>query len=234
MWDRELPRYARRRRVVRYDVRGLGRSPPAHAPYRDVDDLAALLDGLGLDQTTLVGVSNGGRLAVDFALEFPDRVDRLVVASPAVSGFAPRPGTPEGAALSNLSSAIQRIERDYAAGRIEATIDRLLALWCRARTAAGERRQRRMMRENLAEIVTDGSARFGRSPTPPAWGRLRSIRCPTLVIEGGRDAPLFQLLARDVATKIPHAVHVRLPDADHLANLSQPRAFDRAVRAFLD
>ena len=76
--------------AVAYDRRGFGETPAADAPFVDVDDLRAVLDACVAGPAVLVGNSQGGRIAIDFALAHPERVDRLVLIAPAVSG-APEP-----------------------------------------------------------------------------------------------------------------------------------------------
>jgi pimeloyl-ACP methyl ester carboxylesterase len=87
MWDPQFELFAKSFRVVRYDVRGYGRSATASLPYSDVDDLAALLDDLKIPKAHLVGLSLGGRIAIDFAVVHPERVASLVAVAPGLSGF---------------------------------------------------------------------------------------------------------------------------------------------------
>src|SRR5947209_8694969 len=71
MWDEQMPVLAERYRVVRYDLRGFGRSKMVAGAFSHRADLAALLDALGIASAALVGCSFGGRVATEFALEFP-------------------------------------------------------------------------------------------------------------------------------------------------------------------
>lgn len=88
MWDGQFSALAGSFKVVRYDMRGFGRTPPAEGSYAHHEDLAALLTHLGLGRVSLVGCSMGSKTALDFALQYPERVDRLVLSSPAVGGLA--------------------------------------------------------------------------------------------------------------------------------------------------
>lgn len=87
MWEDQLEEFSKGYRVVTYDVRGFGRSGPWGDSFRACDDLKGLLDFLDIEQAHLVGLWSGGRIAVDFALEFPDRVGALVLAGPGLSGY---------------------------------------------------------------------------------------------------------------------------------------------------
>ncbi|HVT38084.1 MAG TPA: alpha/beta hydrolase, partial [Gemmatimonadaceae bacterium] len=86
MWDPQFLPLAREHRVIRYDLRGYGRSGPADTPYQAHEDLRALLGALQVQRTSLIGLSGGGRIAIDFALANPQMVDRLVLAAPGLSG----------------------------------------------------------------------------------------------------------------------------------------------------
>src|SRR5262245_45001564 len=68
MWDEQFELFAKTHRVVRYDLRGFGKSPAPLEPYSHVEDLRALLDHLKIRRATLVGLSLGAAIAVDFAL----------------------------------------------------------------------------------------------------------------------------------------------------------------------
>ena len=88
-WDAQVPvLLGSAFRVVRYDVRGYGRSSRLTGkPYSHVRDLVALLDFLDVSLTTLVGCSMGGAIAIDYTLEDPDRVSALVPVASGLGGF---------------------------------------------------------------------------------------------------------------------------------------------------
>ena len=85
-WDDVAAGLAATHRVTRYDVRGHGRStiPPSLPP--SIDDLLSLLDEVQIARATIVGLSMGATIALDFALTHPSRVDRLVLISPGIPG----------------------------------------------------------------------------------------------------------------------------------------------------
>src|SRR5256886_12624717 len=87
MWDEQLPILRSHSRVIGYDARGSGRPGPADTAYQAHTDLYALLQHLAVGRVSLVGVSLGGRIAIDFALNHPDMVDKLVLAGPGLSGW---------------------------------------------------------------------------------------------------------------------------------------------------
>jgi pimeloyl-ACP methyl ester carboxylesterase len=87
MWDGVVPLLAASHRVVRLDVRGFGRSDAPAGEFSPHEDLRALLDGLGIESAALVGLSLGGRIVLDAALELPERVSALVLVAPGVNGL---------------------------------------------------------------------------------------------------------------------------------------------------
>ena len=89
MWAPQIALLEGRFRVVRYDLRGHGKSDGPSAPYAPHDDLRSVLDTLGINRATLIGLSAGSTIAIDFAIAYPDRVARLVLASPGLSGHLP-------------------------------------------------------------------------------------------------------------------------------------------------
>jgi 3-oxoadipate enol-lactonase len=233
MWNRELDTYAKDRTVVRYDVRGFGRSPAATSEYSDVDDLQTLLRHLHLAAPVLVGCSNGGRIALDFAVENPGSVSGLLLVSPGVSGFTLE-HAPEGKPVfeqDNLRSA--KIPAAWKAGKRDEAMEALREYWTSAQQGANLELVRTMIRENAGEIFTDASASHGRAISPPAVDRLSSISVPTLVLLGDHDEPSMSYIVQTVVRGIPHARLVPVPGADHLVNLSKPAEFDRALQELL-
>ena len=86
-WDGQVARLAPSYTVVRYDIRGFGGSPLRSGPLSHLEDLRELLDELAVEATTLVGNSFGGRIALEFALEHPARVTKLVLVAAALRDY---------------------------------------------------------------------------------------------------------------------------------------------------
>jgi pimeloyl-ACP methyl ester carboxylesterase len=95
MWDEQFSVLAKRFRVIRYDQRGWGRSSKPEKPFHPVDDLSLLLRHLKVKRASLVGLSMGSGVALNFALEYPKMVEKLVL----VSMSGPPPNLPPGAQL---------------------------------------------------------------------------------------------------------------------------------------
>src|SRR5260370_25876037 len=87
MWDDQLVVFAQDYRVIRYDVRGFGKSELPQVPSADRQDLASLLAFLGIEKTYLLGLSLGGVIALDFTLDYPDMVEALILVGSPIPGF---------------------------------------------------------------------------------------------------------------------------------------------------
>ncbi len=79
MWDDHIEVFAQHYRVIRWDFRGYGKSPMVPGPFSGRADLQGLLRALGVGRAHVLGLSLGGRIAIDFALEYPDMVAGLIL-----------------------------------------------------------------------------------------------------------------------------------------------------------
>ena len=89
MWDDQLSEFSKRYRVIRYDARGFGKSsvPEEGKPYSHAKDLKGLLDRLNVRKASVIGLSMGGSIAINFALEYPDYVSSLIPVDAVLGGF---------------------------------------------------------------------------------------------------------------------------------------------------
>lgn len=229
-WDPQFLPLARAHRVIRYDARGLGRSSPADTSYAAHDDLLALLDSLRVDRASLVGLSGGARIAIDFALAQPSRVDRLVLAEPGLSGWRYKDIGDTSWAKAWRAAAIRR-------DSIGMAVSWLASDWMKPAMEHAE------LRPKLRQWILAGAGnwlglvRHGdleRVANPPARGRTRLIRAPTLVIVGSRDLPEIHHIVDTLTATIPTVRRVTFAGAGHMVNLEQSDRFTEVVRAFLD
>lgn len=221
MWAPQIAEFEGHFRVIRYDLRGHGRSVAPTGPYTGYDDLRVLLDTLGVARATLVGVSAGAELAINFAIAYPDRVARLVLAAPGLGGYAVPPlpwatpvfeaaaaGDAEGAAKLWAATPIMAMRTNLdAAATVTALVMENWRLWTYRRTE--------------------------QPLSPPAIDRLAEITCPALIIVGDEDLPHIEDIARSLADRIADATLVTIPGAGHIPNLDTPGVFNHAVTAFL-
>ncbi len=229
MWDGQVDAFSRAFTVVRYDVRGWGRSPCRPGVYSDHDDLHALLEALGFYRVHLVGCSNGGRIALDFALAYPEQVDRLVLVGPGLEGFE---FEDEAVERSN-----QAANAAYAQDDLEAAAGLVSQLWLAgpdrplAEVAPAAQAQMRQMLMDLFALPEDEGER--QLLTPPAIKRLEQVAAQTLLLVGELDIAEMHATADLLAARLPHVRRELLPGTAHLPNLEVPEAFNRLVMDFL-
>ena len=237
-WLEQLPAFARDHRVIAMDLPGFGESEmpaakisiPGYARWLD-----ALLDELGVGVTAVVGNSMGGFIGAELAIQFPPRVERLVLVSAA-----------------GLTVEHQRHDRALAVLR---TLDKRLAAyagWVGTRSDVLMRRRR--VRRAVFGIIAHDPASL---PAPlvaeqvrgsgkpgfvdaldaitdyPIRDRLGEIGCPTLIVWGTEDRLVPVGDADDFERLIPNSRKVVWPDTGHVAMLERPAAFNRLVAAFL-
>jgi pimeloyl-ACP methyl ester carboxylesterase len=227
MWDNQFIAFSQQFRVIRYDVRGYGGSSRPDLIDSDAADLAALLDYLKVDKAHFVGLSLGGRIAVDFALAHPAWVSSLTLAGPGLSGYEP----PGGAESDMRIWEIIKAARD--AGPEQAT-----ALWLKDPFMAPAMEHarlatvlRRISLEN-AHCWLENPV-LQRPPRPAAATRLGEIKAPTLLIIGDRDLPQIMATIETLERGISRARKVSIRGAGHMVNMEEPEAFNAAVLGFL-
>jgi pimeloyl-ACP methyl ester carboxylesterase len=232
-WDANAGAFASRYRVIRYDMQGFGKTPAAEQPRRRADELRELLETINVSRAHLVGVSNGGSAAIDFAVLYPEMVGALVAVAPGLSGFEPR----NKAALDAMLEADQREEEAVARGDLEAATWLSMGTWL-----AGHGRNLESidpeLRERVAEMTRaalESSSHLRRTPQlePGAASQLANLRVPTLVLVGEHEVPFVKDIVDVVASSIPGAQTYVFPNAAHWLNLEHPEEFNRVVGDFL-
>lgn len=221
LWDAVFPELSRHHTVIRYDARGLGRSTPPTKPFRDVEDLRAVVDHFGLDRAALVGLSMGAEASLDFALAYPERVSALVLIGASASGHI-WPDSPE-------SSAYEAARRERDSTRL-AELE--LSIWAGMGVdAPGGAAIAAMVRENAERrVVCEPLALY---PEHDAVSRLDHVNVPTLVVHGDRDHPEIAAIARRLVEGIPNARHEIVLEADHYPPLRAPRQLTELILAHL-
>jgi len=225
MWDAQFEVFAQRFRTLRYDVRGFGRSalPEPNQAYSNSADLHALMTHLDIDQAHLVGLSMGGSIATDFALEYSQNTTALVTVDAGVSGWSWPYGFP-------LSAAIERCQ--------EAGVEAGKATWLTHRlfAPAGEQPE---VAAQLKQIIDEYSGwhfeneSLVTQPEPPAIQRFAEITAPTLIIVGERDEPDFFEIA-DLMTAQTGTTQQHIPAVGHMSNMEAPAEFNRILLDFLE
>jgi pimeloyl-ACP methyl ester carboxylesterase len=223
-WTPQIESLADRYRVITLDRRGFGASTAPPGLAAETGDILTILRRLDLDRAVLVGMSQGGRIALRFAVTHPQRVSGLVLQGAPLDGFAPEPRREDAIPLSS-----------YRALAREGRLAQVRSLWgshplmrCAAPAAS----------QLLDALLADYQGRDLIEPGPdnvaPLANMLADVPVPALVVTGEHDTPWRQLVGDALAYGLPHSRRARVSGAGHLCNLTHPQAFNALVAGFVD
>lgn len=228
-WDLQFEALADDFRVIRYDVRGFGRStdPMPGVPFSHHDDLAALLDHLDVERAHVAGWSMGSGIAIDFALAFPERTASLISVGPWVNGFS-------SDAAREMSSQMGAVFR---AGREEGS-EAAVAAWAAApfwvSTVRDPEAGDRFRRIAAAQSFVPSAGPSPRVPLrPPAVDRTEEIAAPTLIVTAEYDIPADVEVADLLERTVADAQRVNMAGTGHLMHMERPDEFNSIVRDFV-
>ncbi len=231
-WDAAFAYFAQRMRVVRYDLRGYGKSVPVDGEFSHMGDLIALLAHLELHEPlVLMGCSIGGGLAMNVALTHPSRVRALIIVDAGPSGLELDVETPAKFAEAELA---------FKAGDLDRVAELETQIWFDGMNRTPSQVNQAMralayaMNRHALSLDAQGLGKRLPDSQTPAAERLAELDIPVLVIVGAQDTPFILAAADYMLQHIRSARKVIIEDAAHLPNMDQPEQFQRAVTVFLD
>jgi 3-oxoadipate enol-lactonase len=226
MWDGQVPALAGDFRILRYDLRGHGGSEATGGDYSMallVEDLKALLDAQKIQKTSLVGLGLGGALAQAFAIEHPDRLDRLM------------PCCCRARMVPDFAAMWHKLRETVRQNGLETIVEPTVQRWFSEDFKAAHPdvldNIRRMIRGTTLEGYLGVTAAFLGLDVED---RLQEIRAPTLYVSGAEDklgGP--PALMQGLSGKVKGARHLSVPKAAHIANIQNPEGFNRVLGEFL-
>jgi len=225
MWDDQFWVFSREYQVIRYDMRGFGKSAlPTGESYAQADDLMALLHHLGLVHAHVLGLSRGGVVAIDFALTYPKETDTLIVVDTGLRGFQMKEFGAFASQVRSVGkiSGIEVARRNWLGGP--------LLVSALGNPAVAARVKRMVANYSGWHWVNDESLRI-LDPLPIQ--QLGTISIPTLIIIGEHDLPDFHAIAETLHQGICHAHKVTIPSVGHMSNMEDPECFNEMVLEFL-
>jgi 3-oxoadipate enol-lactonase len=216
-------------RVLAPDLRGFGERRLEPAPFSNVRDAEAFLDG----PAAVVGNSLGGRVALELAVHRPDLVERLVLIAPGLPGWEWADDTRAGWAAE---------EAAYDAGDLETAAEESVRMWVDGpnRSPEGVDAEFRAMvtamvlrSYEMQQGAWEAGAEEEDVLDPPVRGRLDEVRCPTLVLVGDEDVSDMRAIAAHLAESIENARLETVPNAGHLPSLERADEVNELLLAFL-
>ncbi|ASA21166.1 alpha/beta fold hydrolase [Paenibacillus donghaensis] len=226
VWNRHAAPLAEDFRMIRYDQRGYGRTEPPAAPFSYYEDIRAVLDHLGIARTHIAASSFGGSAAIDFALAYPERVNKLILVAPSLNGRK----YPLRLSWEGVKDFL-RVQRSG----IEKAADHFMnnRFW---RYLVPQEAQ---TRAEFKQLYLGNPGFYQSKPSlqrplmPLASGRLGELRMPVLILEAGRDLPFNRQTCRLLEQQLPAARLITLEDCGHYPHLEQPQQFIAEVKRFL-
>lgn len=226
MWDAQLAGLSKVARVVAPDLRGHGESEVPPGPYtmeQHADDLAALLDRLGIERAIVAGLSMGGYVAFALWRRHAERIQAL-----ALLDTRAEPDSPT--AKATRDAAIVKVREAGSEAFAREMLPRLLAPQSLANARLAGKALRIMAAQPVEGIVGALAGMRDRADSRPT---LPSITVPALVVTGEKDAVTPPAVGGEMAAALPHARAVVVPGAGHLSPIEKPRAVNAALRAFV-
>jgi pimeloyl-ACP methyl ester carboxylesterase len=221
-WQFIAPQLAQTYRVIAFDGRGAGQSPPLLEPAEYVEELKHLLDHLQIDRAVLVGHSIGGQIATDFALTYPDRVTKLVLVAPGLSGhqFSPE-----------VEAWFAQV---WAAAPDAEKMTQLCLAQCPYRVvmASPQRDLMTAMTRHNIERSLEWKTLEMQWPQPPTIERLNDLQTKTLFIIGAQDMS-DNLHTTELFQQVPDIQFDWIDDADHMPTLTHPDRVARSILTFI-
>jgi 3-oxoadipate enol-lactonase len=223
-WENQVSEFSTSYRVITFDLRGHGRSDKPGGPYTIpmmAADLEGLLQALHTPLANLVGISLGGAVAFQFALDYPSRVKTITI----VNSGPSLGGTPEQAQqeIERRVGIVQQLGMRAMGEALSSTLfpkpeqialrETFVARWAENDPQAYIEATRSMLGWNVMD-------------------RLEAITCPTLILSADQD--YSPVAAKEAyASLMPNARLVVIPDAHHATPLEQPEKFNAALMDFL-
>lgn len=231
MWDDQMEAFAAGHQTLRYDVRGWGWTARPDVSFSNHDDLRALLYHLGIEKTAIVGCSWGGKIALDFALTYPDMVNAIILVGTGLGGYE--------WTFAGFAEKTEAMVAAYEAGDKAAAAELQTQIWFDgpARTLdqvdAGKRRRAYEMVLHTFELPEGEGEHL--DIEPPALERLADIQLPVRILVGEYDVPDVHTIAAKLEAELPLAEErTILLGTAHLPNMERPSRFNKIVLGFLD
>ena len=232
-WFRQLPAFKKHFKVVTFDPRSIGRSERPEQPYSFkvlADDVVGFMDHLGISKAHVLGQSLGGAVAQEVAMDYPDRVLKLILASSAIVGGDSNPANPT--LMEILGYRGEEKDIDFSKVNARKTMSVLIGLsfdkW--AYRIAMQGLSRFFVKLEMFDGLSDQLRAIAGHNTVD---RLHLIKAQTLVITGAEDRIISPVSSEVLAGKIPNAKLVMVKGGSHGFNVEMTPRFNREILDFL-
>jgi len=227
IWDEQFDVFSERYHALRFDNLGCGKSSDIlDLPHRYDEDLLRLHDFLGISASIVGGLSVGGGIALNYCLNFPERVSALILMGTFLTGYHWPHMTPQLMALAEY----------WKTGDIE----RAVSAW-NSMDWFAHMKTKKDKYQAVFEMVEENARRMVTAPFPPKedWGmpmfdRLERVSVPVLLLVGEFDTPDNHEVMRIIKERISHARLVVIPDSGHAVNVENAACVNQTIINFLE
>ncbi|PLR79419.1 2-succinyl-6-hydroxy-2,4-cyclohexadiene-1-carboxylate synthase [Bacillus sp. V3-13] len=233
-WESFCKLWGDHSKLIMPDIIGHGKTDCPNSPERyriesAAEDLRDLLDQMEIDQADVLGYSMGGRLALTFAVKYPDRVRKLILESAS-------PGLNSAEERANRRNA----DKQLAGFILEKGVAEFIAYWeetplfASQKTLAEEERKiiRQQRLKNSAIGLANSLIGMGTGTQPSWWKELTNVMNNTLLITGTLDDKFCRIAAL-MSEKLPQNQWIKVDKAGHAVHVEQPEKFGTIVSEFL-
>jgi len=229
IWSGQAEFFSAKYRVIRYDLRGYGRSTTPASRFSNVDDLDKVMNSMNVSRAVLIGSSSGGGIALEFALKHPERVKALVLSAPFISGQR----MPVGMMWHGMKNYFAvRLKGRHAA--IESFIKSDFWQYFIPSESHKAAREAVLFQLRHSDVFCRFEPRLAMPIHPPAIRRLHSIQAPTCMIIGDQDHP-YNIKSTDMFhAALDSSSKVRMEGCGHLPFIEKPELFNEKVSEFLE
>ena len=225
MWNDSFDILAHKRQVIAYDQRGYAKSRfTSQKKYSHENDLNILHETLKLGKADLIGLSSGAQIAVNFYLQFPDKVNSLVLVSPALSGG------PENYETTEIDAKIlTTINRKQYRQTVQLIYSHPVFAQAIHNTRCNSLLRGIIKNHDFQKVTNNPPA----SKPLDSASKLREIKTPTLIILGENDLNHFHVTTSLLNKGIENSVLKTVNDSGHMVNMEQPIIFNQLLLSFL-
>lgn len=222
-WKYQIEDFGKEFNTIVYDQRGAGNSSVPTSSFSPADDLRAVMDHLKIEKTAVIGHSLGATIALDFALQYPERVSSLILVAPGLNSHMWSPEYSEWfQTIWNLSQPKEMTKQALSA-----------PFYALAMANPDIKSEIEMItKENLEKILTwknfDLQWFF-----PEPISKLKELKTQVFVVYGDQDSQDIKQIARILTDNLPNVKITQIQNADHLLNFEQPNELNTLILKFL-
>ncbi len=232
MWDKQVEYFSKEYKVITLDL-------PAHGQTRNVDSMGLIadalkqvMDALKISKANFVGLSLGGGVVTDFALAYPERIHKIVLAASGINGYETK-YIVDSVAINYFKELMGALEKKDTIAAAQIFVHYWYDGPYRKPEEVDSAQRQWIYDKTYQSMITHKVRGWPRFAKPPAVNKIDSITVPTLILAGDKDMRYILDAAEVLDQRIPISRRVIIPGAAHMMNLEKRDEFNRAVESFL-